>query len=481
MDIKLGILPLKKDLLNYWIPVAFPWIAIAICLRRRLRILGVAGKNDNGHFFYQLIIAAAIAIPIVISQHYIEIASFDLIEVNTALESEDFPNEKYFHIKSFAVEKKASLSYVTARASGRNNEDLTFYQYYSCPFQNTNFSWYGIDYQKRVSNRISDAKKDSLYGDFQKKSARNFKSYDFQKLEYFEKLSYSDQQDGFLNAITAAEKKTHQKEQVILIPKTENFDERLGNMLPWFLGSFGIGSLLILAMVLIPKIDHRVLSELKANKPLEDDDLRDFLELFNIRGPNQATAILLLLNIVAFIIMTLSGISIFAPTGQELMEVGALRRSEVMDGEYWRLITSVFIHSGLMHLLMNLFALGLAAILLESTVGKTKLILSFLICGIVASCASIYWHESTISVGASGAIFGLYGLILAFTVFNIYSDDTKRLTGTLLLLIGGGSLLLGIFGGIDNAAHLGGLACGTVIGMTFILIEKEKLIHNAAK
>lgn len=479
-DIKLGVLPLKEDLLNFWIPFALPWIPILIWLRRRNRILNVKGKRNNGHFLYQFAMAGAIAVPIIVSQTYIEKASFDLVSITNAYETKSQSDEKYFDISSFRVDKNASLPYVTARTSGRNNDNLNFYLYLACPFENSDNVWYGVEYSKNLSNRISDDKKDTEYRSFLEKSEKEFDTYNFQNAKYFEKLGYSDDRDGFIEAIKEKNPNIKESEQIILVPKSDVFEQRLGNTFPWIFGSFGIGAFVLLLMVVIPKIDEKELRDFKKDKPLKEDDLKDILEFLDPRGPNKATAILLLLNILVFVVMIFSGLNIISPTPKELLEIGGNRRFEVMNGEYWRLFTSVFIHGGLLHLFMNLFGLGLGASLLEGILGRTQLLLSFIVCGILASLTSIYWHENTVSVGASGAIFGLYGFILAFTVFKIYPNHMRGLTWMLLGLYAGVSLLFGFLGGIDNAAHIGGLISGFVIGGILILIEKEKLIKNAS-
>lgn len=480
LDIKLGILPLKEDLLNYWIPFSLPWIPILIWLRRRIRILNIRGKRDNGYFGYQFAMVAAIAVPIIISQNYIEKASFALVSISSPYEVINETNEKYFDISSFQVSKNASLPYVTARTSGRNNESLYFYLYLACPFDYSENVWYGVKYSKNLSNHVSDDKKNSEYRIFVEKSEREFDTYDFQKVKYFEKLGYSNDRDGFIEAIKEKNPDVKESEQIILIPKSDVFEERLGNTFPWIFGSFGIGALVLLLMVVIPKIDEKELRDFKKDKPLKEDDLKDMLEFLDPRGPNKATAILLLLNIAVFVIMIFAGLNIVSPSPKELLEIGGNRRFEVMNGEYWRLFTSIFIHGGLMHLFMNLYGLGLGASLLEGILGRTQLVISFIVCGILASIASIYWHENTVSVGASGAIFGLYGLVLAFTVFKIYPTHMRGMTWMLLGLYAGVSLLFGFSGGIDNAAHFGGLISGFILGGILILTQREQLIKNAS-
>ena len=479
LDIKLGILPLKEDLLNFWIPFALPWIPTLIWLRRRIRILNVRGKNDNGNFLYQFVMVITMAIPIIISQDYIEKSSFDLNEIASVSKVKELKKEKYFKITSFDVNHNSSLPYVTARTSGKNNSDLNFYLYLACPFDDTNSIWYGVEYKKNLSNRLSEQKKNAEYRSFINTSQKEFKTYNFKDVTYLERLGYSDERDGFIEAIKEKNINLNPKEQIILIPKKDVFNERLGNTFPWIFGSFGVGAFILLVMVLIPKIDEDELNDFKKNKPLKEDDLKDILALFNPMGKNRATAILLLLNIIIFLIMIFGGLNIVSPTAKELLEIGGNRRLEVINGEYYRLFSSMFIHGGLLHLFMNLIGLGLGSSLLENILGSIKLVIIYTICGVFASLASIYWQENTVSVGASGAIFGLYGLILAFTVFKIYPNHMRGMTWILLGLYAGLSLLFGFLGGIDNAAHFGGLISGFIIGAILILVSKEQLKKNA--
>lgn len=478
-DIQLGIIPLKEDLLNIWFPIAIPWIPVLIWMRRRIRILNVRGKQDNGYFLYQLVMVVAITCPLIVSQIYLEKASFELVSVSRVDEVAKHPSEKYFKVESFAVNQSARLPFATSRTSGKNNEHLTFYLYLSSPFEQSEQLWYGVRYKKRISNRMGKSEKNTAYQRFVVESEQKFDAYNFQAVQYFEQLGYSDDRDGFLEAIDAGQADVNASAQIILIPINEPFEDRLGNGFAWTFISFGIGAFVLLLLVVIPYLDEKEWKKFQKGKPMSDDDLKFFLVFLNPFGPNGATAILLLSNLAVFIVMMLAGINIASPTPKELLEMGGNRRSEVLDGEYWRLLTSVFIHGGLVHLFMNLFGLVLGAALLEDLLGKVKLIASFVICGILASLCSIYWHENIVSVGASGAIFGLYGIILVFTVFKIYPNYKRGITWFLLGLFAGGSLLLGFAGGIDNAAHIGGLLSGCAAGGMLILIDKDALAKKA--
>lgn len=128
-------------------------------------------------------------------------------------------------------------------------------------------------------------------------------------------------------------------------------------------------------------------------------------------------------------------------------------------------MTNTFMHGGLMHILANMYGLLFVGIFLEPLLGKTKYLLIYLTTGILASGASIWWYDATVSVGASGAIFGLYGFFLATLLLKVFPPDFGKAFLTSTLVFVGFNLLMGFTGGIDNAAHIGGLVSGFVIGL----------------
>ncbi len=209
-------------------------------------------------------------------------------------------------------------------------------------------------------------------------------------------------------------------------------------------------------------------------RPLKDDDLKYILRFLVPKGDHFITAILIDVNLIIFIIVVLSGINLISATPKELLDLGANRRNEVLHGESWRLFTSIFLHAGVVHIFMNLFGIGATCASVEPILGRTRTLLAYILSGIGASLASIYWHDNTISVGASGAIFGMMGVMIALLI-------TKKDGGfggaylLILTLFGGVSLLFGFLGGIDNAAHVGGLLVGIVIGLILILSKWREL------
>ena len=127
------------------------------------------------------------------------------------------------------------------------------------------------------------------------------------------------------------------------------------------------------------------------------------------------------------------------------------------NGEYWRLLTVALTHGGLMHLFFNMYALLVLGNTLESAIGRNKFLAIFLISQLGASFASIYFGAiNVVSVGASGAIFGLFGAMVVIS--KRFGLETKQ-----VYVIVGINFVIGfIFPGIDWHAHLGGLISGFI-------------------
>jgi rhomboid protease GluP len=174
--------------------------------------------------------------------------------------------------------------------------------------------------------------------------------------------------------------------------------------------------------------------------------------------------------------MIFSGVDIMNPLSADLVKWGANFKPLTMEGEWWRLLSCVFIHIGVIHLLFNMYALYTIGIYLEPMLGKVRYISAYLATGVFASMASLWWHkESITSAGASGAIFGVYGVFLALLSTNLIP---KQVRNSLLQSIGVFvlfNLLYGMKGGIDNSAHIGGLLSGILIGYLFYMGLSKKI------
>jgi rhomboid protease GluP len=161
---------------------------------------------------------------------------------------------------------------------------------------------------------------------------------------------------------------------------------------------------------------------------------------------------------------------------QETIHWGANAGTLSLPGEWWRLLTSVFVHGSLLHIAFNMWCLWNLGELCESLYGRWTYAALYLTCGVGASLASAGWNPYRASVGASGAIFGLAGALIAAFKLGEFSVPRSALSGTLRSL-GGFVFYNLIFGyalpGVDNTAHIGGLITGLIVGALIARIAPE--------
>ncbi len=185
------------------------------------------------------------------------------------------------------------------------------------------------------------------------------------------------------------------------------------------------------------------------------------------------------LNLLVYLAMSVSGVNPLAPTGESVIPWGSNFGPLTISGEWWRLLSATFVHFGLMHLLLNMYAMFQTGLLVERLLGKVRFLLMYLFAGLSGSVASLVWNPVVNSAGASGAVFGVYGCLLAVVMRRRGEIPTSILTmhrnSTLIFI--GYNLINGVaHAGIDNAAHIGGLLGGALAGfaLTKSLDAKER-------
>jgi rhomboid protease GluP len=172
-------------------------------------------------------------------------------------------------------------------------------------------------------------------------------------------------------------------------------------------------------------------------------------------------------NALVFVLMVASGVSPASPTTNQLLRWGADAGPLTYSGQAWRLLTSCFVHAGLLHIGFNMWAFWGLGLFVEKLLGPTRFLVAYLLAGLGGAIASVWWHPLTVSVGASGAIFGVAGILVAMLRFNKVTGELQYLKAhsrSILLFIGYNLLFGFISPHVDNAAHLGGLVTGVAIG-----------------
>jgi rhomboid protease GluP len=205
-------------------------------------------------------------------------------------------------------------------------------------------------------------------------------------------------------------------------------------------------------------------AEYLTGKPVEaaPGRLRQLLE--------SPTIVLIALNTLVYLMMGLEGRRFLTFDSELLLNWGANSGALTSGGQWWRLVTSTFEHGGLLHIALNMWCLYNLGWLAELLFGRARFTLLYLMCGIGGSLGSICWHANGVSVGASGAIFGVAGALIPAMLLHSNPQLRTLLKGQLT------SIALFVFynlafgaaaSGIDNAAHIGGLLTGLVLGVLF--------------
>lgn len=179
------------------------------------------------------------------------------------------------------------------------------------------------------------------------------------------------------------------------------------------------------------------------------------------------TLILIGINVLVFLLPYILPASSNFSSADYLIRLGGISRGSFEDGEYYRLLTSTFLHGGFVHLLVNMISLIQIGPAVGSYFGTLGFFLIYIGSGLTGSLASAVFNN-TLSVGASGAIFGLVGALLSVAIFRSQVGLLSNLIGIIAI-----NLFIGYTSGgrIDNWGHIGGLFGGFVIATAILLTQ----------
>jgi len=172
------------------------------------------------------------------------------------------------------------------------------------------------------------------------------------------------------------------------------------------------------------------------------------------------------MNVAVFVVMALMGVSPLHPTTAQLVTWGANWGPLSLGDQPWRILACNYIHIGIIHILLNMWCLWNLGSLAERIFDPWTYVLVYTFCGLGGSITSLWWHPQVKGAGASGAIFGLAGALIAALYLGRLPISKQAIQGTLksLLTFAGYNLFFGLAPGIDASAHVGGLLTGLALG-----------------
>lgn len=216
----------------------------------------------------------------------------------------------------------------------------------------------------------------------------------------------------------------------------------------------------------------------KAEKELSEVQYQmneDAIDRMRKRPKNWANIMMAAANILVFLLVELTGSS---EDTSHMITWGAAYTPLISDGQFYRLFTCMFLHFGFEHLFNNMLLLIFIGDYLERYVGKLRYLAVYLIGGLGGSVASYIFNVETgqavVSAGASGAVFAVIGGMLYIVIRN--KGRLEDISLQRLMLMAALSIYFGFAsGGVDNAAHIGGLVCGMIL---CILVYRKRATHK---
>jgi len=471
------ILSNHKAALEFVSSGALAGVFILIWVRPRTRLLRET-KSISIRFTVQVCVWVALTSSSVLLQTFIDLD----IDKPTVLENiadiNNLPDSKYYVLRQCFPDKHKAKEYSWSALSGRNNEDLIYRMNILIPLHKdindtATCAWYGIEYSKTISNRLAADEKENEWKQFVHMAQEKFENTNLSQFTCLEDIRSGDVRGHYLKALKATGDSPSSAK--ILVPHSGSFAGTGSNKLQWFQGIFFGAQLLVLLMIIFLPADEIELQKYWNSYKEHGKKNGDLLHYFIPSGDHFVTSIIVDINVLVFIFMRVSGQSFIGYGEAGVAKMSASFGLLSRDCDWWLLCTTIFVHGSMVQLLLNTYFLFFAGTLLEPVMGRAKYLIAYLVTGLTASLAGMWWHGATVSVGASGAIFGLYGIFLAFMLLKVFP---KKVTAAMLastLVFIGYNLLMGIAGGVDNAAHIGGLASGFLLGfLLYPFINKNK-------
>lgn len=465
-----------SELVRFFLPLAAPWIPILVWLRPRIKCLRWYREASTGYMLAWM----AIVGPAICAQFWVEATAGKLTVASRPEQIDLTHTTRFYAFEELAVDKDAARSVVHTNTSGKHSEYWTIIIDIAAPLAKGKRNepanvWLGARYETSMRSALTPDEKRQRITQFTRNVTARFNADDFRRA-YFSVCSDRKQRHALLEAMSYSPRSTEADAVTFLCPHNTPFAQRGEGALKWTIILFLGGSMLWCAIISFLRIDTANYRRWKTPDHAENRKARRWeLDFILPTKDYLATPLLAGAILVVWACMAWAGDGLFAADAKALLGWGAVYGSLVMEGAYWRLLTGMFVHANLVHLMNNLVGLVCAGAFVEKRFGHTWLLATFLLGGLGGSLWSIHWNSDRVSVGASGAIFGIVGfaVVMILALRKRFASERRAL---LLVAAGylGFNLLIGLLPHVDLAAHVGGTLAGAMIGIFALLFISDE-------
>jgi len=478
-----GYLPLDEQLVDDWLPLGIAIILVIVWVGPAIKKLRFKSRRRSAAWYIAI---AAVAAPVIFTQNYVVRASGTLTHVADAAQIASGATTKYYSAGAICIDHGNALAETLFEGGASRNETLLFHIYIAAPLCGEDIRapgqktvWIGLVFSESVDGRLSVADTEDRYQQFAKRTEHDFNRQNGAHYRFYERAPINAERRSLVKAL--AKGGISADNAILLIPHTEPFEQRTGHWLKWVFVSLGVGALAWLAMIAIPAADTEG-PETPESQFIEGLGWHHGIgwALFVPSRKSWGLPVLLDVNIAVYLAMVLCGLGVASFQNDDLIAWGANYGPLLHGIGLLRLITSQFVHGGLMHLASNMYGLIFAGVVLQPVLRNWGMVTAYLTCGLAGAIMSAVMHPDGASVGASGAIMGLWGIVLVLAMV----DDPRISEGRAFVLINaalfvGLTLVTGFAQpGIDNAAHLGGVVMGALIGAALFFTRDRHAVHG---
>lgn len=445
---------------EFVIPLFIAVISV-ILMRNKFRVLQFENKEKD-NFFYIFICLALIFSLIIISQMFFTKYFYKSIRVNDVSEIKFDRAISEYEINKLYVDQKQGKGDFQTKTVGRNGEKMQMQVFFIAPLFKDSASakaiskvWYSEIKDTTISYSLSDKKKNAAAKKFIQHTIVYFEKKNFSKEHHFEKVFQSDEKETFDKLIM-----NHDKSALILKP-VSNETKNADYFLYLYFKILAVGLIIILfSLIFIPY------KEVKYDK--KNDEFLSILNFLIPKKGNYFLPVIINLNLIYYFVLAFFQVDIFYPRTEDLVIFGAVSSEKIAQGEIWRLLTAIFMHGSLPHIVYNMLTLSFAGIFAKDIFGEKRLSIIYFTSGILSIIITLCFHpDNYVGLGASGAIFGMIGAIFGVSCANGFKDNKTIIfvtSGYLLL-----NVLFGLITNSDNVVHISGFLIGALVSWLFFI------------
>ncbi|HEY1633062.1 MAG TPA: rhomboid family intramembrane serine protease [Rhizomicrobium sp.] len=454
-----GWLPLDKSLADLVLPVVLAAALAMVFVRRHIRALALR-EEWNLPLVYLLVAGLTVAAPTIAAQYYVDAVAGGVTHVTDVSRIARAAHTRFYTIDKVCVLRAQAGGSPSITPPSVFGHDADVALYVAAPACDGG-GWIGYRYRTTINPDLGDAFVDAAYNKFAADAEKRFNAEDPAKYTYVERVGAGFDRRNFEKAVATSP--MHETSPTVFLPHEGDVAVR-GRSLPPLIAVAFVGlNLLWLAMVLLTPLSK----ERPVEMPRDPEEPRPFRYVFVPSRASYGLPLLIDTNVLVFLAMVLSGLGIASFQTDDLIAWGANSAQQLHGVGWLRLITSQFVHAGFAHIASNMYALVFMGLFLAPVMRNWGLIASYLVCGLGGAIASAVVHPDVISVGASGAIMGLAGILLALFLLGDWRlmHAPRAIVMNVILAVG---LTLGqgfVIAEVDNAAHIGGLVTGFVLGL----------------